>query len=112
MPAETYTPRSLRLEFLPMRRLIATLMTAMALLAVAILAPPPADAGSRELKSSGAVGETMNGYLAPVPGADTAGVGSVIADINAQRRRAYEDAAAQSGRPLSEIEAVAGAAVR
>ena len=83
-----------------------------AALMLAMYAAAPAEAGSRELKATGAVGETVDGYLGIVDGSASQGVRAEVDSINAARRQAYEDAAADTGRPLSEVQAVAGARLR
>ncbi len=96
-----------------MRRKALPLLTlALAMLVGALALSTAAEAGSRELKDTGAVGESINGYLATIPNTRSAGLGEQIEEINARRHQAYLDAAAQTGRPLSEIEAVAGARLR
>lgn len=83
-----------------------------ALLMLAMAAIAPAEAGSRELKNTGAVGETVDGYLGVVSGSASQDVQTEVDTINAARRAAYEEAAADTGRPLSEVQAVAGARLR
>jgi len=93
----------------PMFRLISLISGAFFL---AMLAVSAADAGSRELKNTGAVGETADGYLGVVSGGVSQDVLSEVDSINAARRAAYEQAAADTGRPLSDVQAVAGARLR
>lgn len=83
-----------------------------AALMLAVFTVAPAEAGSRELKDTGAVGETVDGYLGIVSGSAGQDVRAEVDAINAQRRQAYEQAAADTGRPLSEVQAVAGARLR
>lgn len=90
-------------------RLISLVSTAFLL---AVFTISPADAGSRELKNTGAVGETVNGYLGVVNNSASQDVRAEVDSINAARRAAYEEAAADTGRPLSEVQAVAGARLR
>ncbi len=87
-----------------------SLWSALILLAFAAIAP--AEAGSRELKNTGAVGETVDGYLGVVNDSASQDIRAEVDSINAARRAAYEDAAADTGRPLSEVQAVAGARLR
>lgn len=89
---------------------LISLMSAAFLLAM--FAISPADAGSRELKNTGSVGETVDGYLGVVNDAAGQDIRSEVDSINAARRAAYEEAAADTGRPLSEVQAVAGARLR
>ncbi|MDP6953729.1 MAG: YdbL family protein [Alphaproteobacteria bacterium] len=84
----------------------------LAVLMGTLLLVSAAEAGSRELKNTGAVGESTNGYLAAVPNTRSVGVDAEVDAINAQRREAYLRAAADTGRSLAEIEAVAGARLR
>lgn len=74
--------------------------------------PEAADAGSRELKATGAVGETVDGYLGIADAAAGQGLAGEVDAVNAARRDAYNRAAADTGRPLSEVQAVAGARLR
>ena len=94
------------------RKSLPFLTLALAMLVGALALSTAAEAGSRELKDTGVVGESINGYLAIIPNTRSAGVGEQIEAINAQRRQVYLDAAAKTGRPLAEIEAVAGARLR
>lgn len=72
---------------------------------------PAAAQSARDLKDTGAVGESLSGYLGLVKsvGAD---IQSAMDRINAARGQAYQEAAARSGRTVSEVEAVAGAQLR
>lgn len=80
---------------------------------VALIAAAPAGAQSaRQLKSTGMVGERLDGYLGIVHGNAGPDVRSAVDQINAQRRQVYEQTARDSGRPLDEVLAVAGARLR
>jgi len=79
---------------------------------LAVFTVSPADAGSRELKNTGAVGETADGYLGLVNDSVSQDVRAEVGSINAARRAAYDEAAADTGRPLSDVQAVAGARLR
>ena len=94
------------------RKALPFLTLALAMLVGALALSTAAEAGSRELKDTGAVGESINGYLATIPNTRSANLGAEIEAINSKRRQAYTEAAAQTGRPLAEIEAVAGARQR
>lgn len=83
-----------------------------ALLIAALALAAPADAGSRELKNTGAVGERVDGYLGIVSSGASTDVRAEVEAINAARREAYLEDARTTGRPLVEIEAVAGARLR
>ncbi len=91
------------------RRLVCGILLAVGLV---IAAAPPATAQSaRELKATGTVGEGLDGYLGVV--ADASGqVKNAVKAINAKRRKAYQKAAKDSGRPFEEVQAVAGARLR
>ncbi len=89
---------------------LISLLSAVFLLAM--YAVSPADAGSRELKNTGAVGETADGFLGIVNDSVSQDVRTEIDAINAARLAAYEEAAGDTGRPLSEVQAVAGARLR
>lgn len=59
-----------------------------------------------EARSQGLVGERPDGYIAAVQNA--AGVQELVSSVNSQRRQQYERTAQETGRPRSEVEAVAG----
>ncbi len=59
-----------------------------------------------EARNQGLVGERPDGYIGAVRNA--AGVQELVSSINAQRRQQYERTAQETGRPRSEVEAVAG----
>ncbi len=94
------------------RKAIHIISLTLAVLLGALALGGAAEAGSRELKNTGAVGESASGYLAAVPNTRSVGVDAEVDAINAQRRQAYMRAAADTGRSLGEIEAVAGARLR
>jgi uncharacterized protein YdbL (DUF1318 family) len=75
------------------------------LAAATLLAALPAFALTLdEARNQGLVAEGMNGYLIVV---DPSAAG-LAADINAQRRSVYQGTAADTGQPLSVVEALAG----
>jgi uncharacterized protein YdbL (DUF1318 family) len=90
-------------------RALAAFLVVFAMLAAA---PPGHAQSARELKATGLVGETINGYLGLVHGSADAGIVQAVDTINAQRRKVYQEDATRTGRPLSEVEAVAGAQLR
>jgi len=94
------------------RKAIHIISLTLAVLLGALALGGAAEARSRELKNTGAVGESASGYLAAVPNTRSVGVDAEVDAINAQRRQAYMGAAADTGRSLGEIEAVAGARLR
>ena len=96
-----------------MRRAVLRLISLMsAAMILAMFAVPPADAGSRDLKNTGGVGETIDGYLGIVKDSASQDVRAQVDSVNAARRAAYQEASADTGRPLSEVQAVAGARLR
>ncbi len=86
-----------------------------ALIVVAWLAVDGGDVwaqSARDLKNTGAVGETIHGYLGLVDGAGDSDLKAAVESLNAQRRSAYEKTAGDTGRSMAEVEAVAGARLR
>ena len=83
-------------------------------LAVALIAGTLSFAGTswadsaRDAKASGAVGERLDGYLGYVTDKVPASVISVVEEVNAKRRIAYQKIASQTGQDLSKVELVAG----
>jgi uncharacterized protein YdbL (DUF1318 family) len=59
-------------------------------------------------KSQNLVGETPSGYLAAVSGSASAEVQQLVAQINSQRRSAYQNIAQSNGTSLTEVEKLAG----
>lgn len=73
-------------------------------LGLTLAAAMPAEAQSlEELKAQGLVGERPDGFLGIVPSTVPAGVVSTVDRINAERRQAYAEIAAQNG---TSVEAV------
>jgi len=96
-----------------MRQMIFRLLTVVGMIALGAVALDPAWAQtSRDLKSSGMVGETLDGYLGVVDAAAGADVKAAVDQVNAKRRASYEDTAAKTGQGLSDVELVAGARLR
>lgn len=61
-------------------------------------------------KAQGLIGEQQNGYIGVVTTSPSADVQKLVADINARRRAAYQDVAAQTaGAKLSDVEKLAAA---
>ena len=60
-----------------------------------------------QAKRDGLVGETMEGYLAPVSDSPPAEVAALVEDVNARRRAEYRRIAEQNGIELSQVEALA-----
>lgn len=61
----------------------------------------------RSAKAAGFVGEQPNGYLGMLPGAP-GDIPALVADINNQRRAAYQNIAQSNGTSLSAVERLAG----
>ncbi|MFO0706580.1 MAG: YdbL family protein [Nitrospira sp.] len=59
-----------------------------------------------EAKAKGLVGEKSSGYLGIVAGGGD--VQSLVSEINAKRRQAYEEIAKKNGMQLSAVETLAG----
>jgi len=79
-----------------------------ALALLLLLAALPALAmGLNEARGRGLVGETPQGYIAPV-GTPTAEVRALVNEINAARRAEYQSIASRTGSSLPQVEAVTG----
>ncbi|MBL28100.1 MAG: hypothetical protein CMM50_11200 [Rhodospirillaceae bacterium] len=92
-----------------MSRIILRIAFVLTLLAGAISFTGTSWADSaRDAKASGAVGERLDGYLGYVTDKVPASVVSIVEDVNAKRRIAYQKIASQTGQDLSKVEAVAG----
>jgi len=63
---------------------------------------------ARQAKDTGFVGERLDGYLGYVEGEVPARVVSMVEEVNAKRRLAYEKVAEETGQDLGKVEAVAG----
>lgn len=73
-----------------------------------MLAAFPAQALSlSEARSEGLVGETPQGYIAPV-GTPSAEVRSLVNEVNSARRAEYQVIAGKTGSSLQQVEAVTG----
>ena len=77
-------------------------------IAGAALTPDPAAwaLGLGEAKAQGLIGETDNGYVAPVR--DDPAARALADQVNARRRKRYEEIAAQRGVDVTAVEALAG----
>lgn len=74
---------------------------------VALGVPKPVLALSLDdARNQGLVGERRDGYIGVVRGG--AGVDALVSSVNAQRRAQYKRTASDTGRALSEVEAIAG----
>ena len=78
-------------------------MLAALFLALCCFAMPAAALSLAEAKSSGQVGEQMDGYLGVVNPAAAGDVRALVNSVNAQRRAEYQRIAAKNGVPVSEV---------
>ena len=81
-----------------------------ALLGIAVLGPSFLTTAAVALdldqaKAQGLVGERQDGYIGQVSGGGDVAV--FVAQINAERRAAYENVASQNGIPISQVERLA-----
>ena len=82
--------------------------TWLAVLAFAVMLPIAAHADSLDAaRAAGLVGERPDGYVAAVNPNPPADVQKLVDDINAQRRKVYEQLAGQKGVPVEEVGALA-----
>ncbi|MCA8927590.1 MAG: YdbL family protein [Alphaproteobacteria bacterium] len=73
-----------------------------------LLAVAPAQAMSLgDARAQGLIGETPQGYVAPV-GAQNAEVQALVNEVNAGRRAEYQSIANRTGSTLQQVEAVTG----
>lgn len=61
-----------------------------------------------EARAQGLIGEQPNGYLGLVPGQSHAQAATLVEQINAKRRAAYQSVADSNGTTLKSVEALAG----
>ena len=81
-------------------------------LALVMRGRPLAAQSARQLKSTGFVGERLDGYLGIVSADAGADVRSAVDRANAERRQVYERTASKSGNTLADVQATAGARQR
>jgi len=82
--------------------------TWLAVLIFAMILPIAAHADALDdARAAGLVGERPDGYVAAVNPSPTADVQKLVDDINAQRRKIYEQLAGEKGVPAEEIGALA-----
>jgi uncharacterized protein YdbL (DUF1318 family) len=62
----------------------------------------------QDAKAQGLIGEQANGYLGLVKSGASAEVKALVNDINAQRKKAYEDIARRNKTDLNVVETLAG----
>jgi hypothetical protein len=72
-------------------------------LAISVLPTPASALSLEEARSSGLVGETARGYIAPVQ-APTPEVTQLVNQINAGRRTEYDRIARSTGTPIEQVE--------
>lgn len=63
--------------------------------------------GLDDARARGLVGETPQGYVAPV-GSATGEVSALVNEVNAARRKEYQSIASRTGSSLKQVEAVIG----
>lgn len=93
-------------KYIPLRGVIAPLLAL--LLGVAGWPSQSWAISLEDAKRQGLVGEQPNGYLEAVVPNPPADVRALIADINAKRRRKYEQVAKTNGTSLDVVETLAG----
>jgi uncharacterized protein YdbL (DUF1318 family) len=85
------------------------LIRAMALGLALLTLPAAAIAGPLDdAKASGLVGERVDGYLGVVPGSAPGDVRALVEEVNAKRRKKYEEVAGGRGVPVEAVAAIAG----
>ncbi|MDA0341967.1 MAG: YdbL family protein [Proteobacteria bacterium] len=87
--------------------LAAALMLALVVSGFGAIAPAQA-LSLDEAKAQGLIGEQLNGYIGVVPGVANPGAATLVSQINAKRRAAYQDIAKRNAIPVKSVEAVAG----
>jgi hypothetical protein len=96
-----------------MRQMMLRLFTVIGVMLLAAAPVDPAWAqSSRDLKNTGMVGETVNGYLGVVDAGAGADLKAQVEELNGQRRASYQDTAGKTGQSLGDVELVAGARLR
>jgi uncharacterized protein YdbL (DUF1318 family) len=80
----------------------------LAVLALSLMLPMAAHAdGLDDARAAGLVGERPDGYVDSVTPNPTPAVKQLVSDINAQRRKVYEQLAGEKGVPVEEVGALA-----
>ncbi len=88
--------------------LLRSVKTWLAVLALIVLLPIAAHADSLDsARAAGLVGERPDGYVDFVKPNPPADVQKLVTDINAQRRKVYEQLAGEKGVPVEEVGALA-----
>lgn len=86
-----------------MNRIFHTLMVCAIVLGLAIV-PAWAKDQLDSAKDSGLVGERTDGYLGIVTSAPSPDIKNLVDDINAKRKKAYQEIATEQGQPVHVIE--------
>jgi hypothetical protein len=82
--------------------------TWLAALVFAVMLPIAVQADSLDsARAAGVIGELPDGYVAAVSPSPTPDVQQLVANINAQRRKVYEQLAGEKGVPVEEVGALA-----
>jgi uncharacterized protein YdbL (DUF1318 family) len=90
-----------------MRHIIRSFMAAFVVAATLGIAALPAHADALDdARAAGLVGERADGYAAVVDPSAPANVKSLVNDINAKRRAAYQKIAGEKGVPVEQIGAI------
>lgn len=77
--------------------------------ALLMIMPAVAIAGPLDdAKAAGLVGERVDGYVGIVPASVAGDVRALVEDVNAKRRKKYEEVAGQRGVPVEAVAAIAG----
>jgi hypothetical protein len=92
--------------------LLHSAKTWLAVLALAVMLPLGLPAGAHadpldDARAAGQIGERPDGYVDSVAPSPTPAIQQLISDINAQRRKFYEQIGGQKGVPAEEIGALA-----
>ena len=87
------------------RRVVVGALLGIALLGPTFLSTAAAALDLDQAKAQGLVGERQDGYIGQVSGGGD--VAAFVAQINAERRAAYENVATQNGIPISQVERLA-----
>ncbi len=78
------------------------------ILAFSLVLTPVYAADLNQAKSAGLIGERADGYIGLVQANAGADVRSLVADVNAKRKREYERIAAKNNLTLEQVQARAG----
>jgi uncharacterized protein YdbL (DUF1318 family) len=97
-----------RLTFARLARAGRWLAALLLVVGLAGVAPRPAAASPLEdAKKAGLVGEQPDGYVGLVTGNAPANVVALVREVNAKRRAAYQQIAAQKSIPIEDVAALA-----